>query len=383
MSHVWPSETVFERVDLFLDGQGCNFCETDLEMWGHRQRRVFTLHGPRLLVVRLGHCPDPECAGHHESVSAWGEMAIAPARLTVAWDVFAWIGHRRFARHWCVPQICGELCDSHQIDLSEDALEDYVRRYETMVAARQGDMEELRKVYAAKKSLILSIDGLQPEKGHETLYVVRELTQKRVWFAEPLLSSTNDEVQRLTACIDRGLDLVEDVQTKVRLDVEKLQAVADTLDPAHGSLDARRGAFDQLQQRFSKQKDPVARHLVKLMISFVAGLFVGPVADLPDDNLDLERWFRKPKSHERRIHGRRHAGIRLVQEGPTLVLTLDAHMHHPEPFVAEDLIPYRCAQPPPSQQAAIACRRIMRRARSSTKRAALLAELEQRYRNTH
>ena len=29
------------------------------------------------------------------------------------------------------------------------------------------------------------------------MYVVRELTQKRVWFAEPLLSSTNDEVRRL------------------------------------------------------------------------------------------------------------------------------------------------------------------------------------------
>jgi hypothetical protein len=124
-------------------------------------------------------------------------MAIAPPRLTAAWDVFAWIGHRRFARHWCVPQICGELSDSHHIDLSEDAIEDYVRRYETMVAARHGDMKELRKVYAPKQSLILSIDGIQPEKGHETLYVVRELTQKRVWFAEPLLSSANDEVRRL------------------------------------------------------------------------------------------------------------------------------------------------------------------------------------------
>ena len=46
---------------------------------------------------------------------------------------------------------------------------------------------------------MLSIDGLQPEKGHETLYVVRELTQKRVWFAEPLISATADEVQRLIA----------------------------------------------------------------------------------------------------------------------------------------------------------------------------------------
>jgi hypothetical protein len=38
---------------------------------------------------------------------------------------------------------------------------------------------------------------VKPEKGHETLYVVRELTQKRVWFAEPLISATTDEVRRL------------------------------------------------------------------------------------------------------------------------------------------------------------------------------------------
>ena len=44
---------------------------------------------------------------------------------------------------------------------------------------------------------MLTIDGLQPEKGHETLYVVRELTRKRVWFAEPLLSSAPEEVRRL------------------------------------------------------------------------------------------------------------------------------------------------------------------------------------------
>ena len=47
--------------------------------------------------------------------------------------------------------------------------------------------------------IVLSMDGLQPEKGHETLYVVRELTQKRVWFAEALISATNDEVGRLIA----------------------------------------------------------------------------------------------------------------------------------------------------------------------------------------
>ena len=199
MSHIWEPKVQLQRIDLGIKDQVCEFCETELRVRTYRKRRVFTLNGPRLLVVRLGGCPEPDCPGHHQTFSSREEMGIAPPRLTVAWDVFAWIGHRRFARHWSVPQICAELSDSHGIDLSEDAVEDYVRQYATMVAARHTDPEQLREAYAGAKSLVLAIDGLQPEKGHETLYVVRELTRKRVWFAEPLLSSTNDEVRRLVA----------------------------------------------------------------------------------------------------------------------------------------------------------------------------------------
>ena len=53
--------------------------------------------------------------------------------------------------------------------------------------------------------------------------------------------------------------------------------------------------------------------MATVMLSFLAGLFVGEQEyEAVRDNLDLERWFRLPKSHERRIHGRRHAGIRIV-----------------------------------------------------------------------
>src|SRR5436189_141063 len=45
----------------------------------------------------------------------------------------------------------------------------------------------------------LTIDGLQPENGPETLYVVREVNARRVWFAQPLLSSTAAEIQPLFA----------------------------------------------------------------------------------------------------------------------------------------------------------------------------------------
>jgi hypothetical protein len=177
------------------------------------------------------------------------------------------------------------------------------------------------------------------------------------------------------------LEAVKDAQDELRPQVEKIQAVADTLDPARGSQEDRRREFEKLQRRFSRQRDPLAQHMARLMIAFLPGLFLGSMDELPRDNLDLERWFRQPKGHERRIHGRRHAGIRLVLQGPTLAPALDAHLHHLGPFTAEELIPYHSAQPPPSQSAALRRNRVMRKARSSKLRSVLLADLEQRYRN--
>ncbi len=121
--------------------------------------------------------------------------------------------------------------------------------------------------------------------------------------------------------------------------------------------------------------------MASVMTSFLPGLFVGAgTFEEIRDNLDLERWFRLPKSHERRIHGHRHAGIRIVLEGPTLVHALDAHAAHPGPLRVDDLLPYRAAREPPCQTQALHRRTIMRRARSRKKRPLLLADLERRYR---
>jgi hypothetical protein len=131
-------------------------------------------------------------------------------RWCLGWDVLCWLGHRRFARHWSVPQLRAELQDTHQIRLSDDAITHSIGLYQTILAARQQDPARLAEVYRDSESLVLTIDGLQPEKGHETLYVVRELTRKRVWFAEPLLSSATEEVRRLivvarqwSECLDK------------------------------------------------------------------------------------------------------------------------------------------------------------------------------------
>ena len=197
MSYCWPQNTVFHHMTLDVEDRSCVSCGGFLEVYSHRQRRFFTFEGPIHLTSKLARCSAPGCPGHGATVNPEAETALVMPRWILAWDVFCWLGHRRFARHWSVPQIREELADAHQIRVSPDAIERYIGRYQCMLAARQQDPCVLAEAYRGTKALTLSIDGLQPEKGHETLYVVRELSQKRVWFAEALLSSSADEVRRL------------------------------------------------------------------------------------------------------------------------------------------------------------------------------------------
>jgi hypothetical protein len=199
MPHHWPEDTDFALLELDVIDRTCPVCGLTMYICDHRHRHFFTLDGPVHLVSKLNHCPDPRCPGHSKTKSPEIEPTIALPGWGIAWDVFCWIGHRRFSRHASIPQIRADLHDAFAIDLAVTGIANYIHRYQAMLAARQQDPEALRLLYHGADSLILSIDGLQPEKGHETLYVVRELTGKRVWFAEALLSATADEVRRLIA----------------------------------------------------------------------------------------------------------------------------------------------------------------------------------------
>ena len=156
--------------------------------------------------------------------------------------------------------------------------------------------------------------------------------------------------------------------------------VSAILNPTSGPSEERRALFEAIGDQLRAGTDPIRRQMAAVMKSFEPGLFVGgDEPGSPRDNLDLERWFRQPKGHERRIHGHRLAGVRIVQEGPTLLLALDAHLAHPEPFEVDDLRRYGKAQPPGHQLGSIHRRKVMRKARSKKKRGPLLAELERRY----
>ena len=213
MRYRWPEDTAFRRVVLDVEDRDCPGCGGRMHICDHRHHKIFSLPGPVHLVNRLVRCPERGCPGHQRTFSPAEEVrAPPPKRLwraakagwtlpwwLIGWDVFAWIGQRRFARHWSVPQVRAELSDSLRIVVSEDSIERYIGTYQRMLAARHQDPDRLAQDYRGQNDLILSIDGLQPEKGHETLYVVRELRLKRVWFAQPLLSSAAAEVHEVLA----------------------------------------------------------------------------------------------------------------------------------------------------------------------------------------
>jgi hypothetical protein len=132
----------------------------------------------------------------------------------------------------------------------------------------------------------------------------------------------------------------------------------------------RQRLYGALERDLLHDQDSIRHQRGRVMASFKAGLFAGGGrGDWPRDNLDLERWFRLPKGHERRIHGRCHAGVRIVQEGATMMLALDAHRHHPQPFTEEQLRAYRDAEVPDTQKEVLHRRKVMRAARSPKKRA--------------
>jgi hypothetical protein len=210
MAYRWPAGTAFKRIDVDVEDRACPVCACYMHVCDHRYHHLWTLQGPTQVVNRLVRCPEPSCESRGRTFSPEAELSISMPRWCLGWDVFCWLGHRRFARHWSVSQLRAELQDTHQIQLSDDAIMHYIGLYQTMLTARQQDPARLAEAYRDIESLVLTIDGLQPEKGHETLYVVRELTRKRVWFAEPLLSSATEEVRRLiivarqwSECLDK------------------------------------------------------------------------------------------------------------------------------------------------------------------------------------
>jgi len=111
----------------------------------------------------------------------------------------------------------------------------------------------------------------------------------------------DDQLEKLQDCIEQGMAEYEKDKKKIEGLLEAVVQTEKLLSPDAGTSEARQKRFHALGLRL-KKKSSKYKEMGKLMLSFEKGLFSGGDSlDLPIDNLDLERWFKTPKGHQRRI----------------------------------------------------------------------------------
>jgi hypothetical protein len=94
------------------------------------------------------------------------------------------------------------------------------------MATALADDDRLRAVLARQGRVILALDGLQPDVGHEVLWVLRDCLSGEVLLARSLLSATSADLAALVAEVAATIGVpitgvVSDGQPSVRLAVRQ------------------------------------------------------------------------------------------------------------------------------------------------------------------
>jgi len=120
-------------------------------------------------------------------------------------DVIALIGAWRFREHRSVPEMHQRLL-GRGLAISEREVTHLMQRYEELVTLRVTDRERIKARLQQQGRVILALDGLQPDVGHEVLWVVRDCLSEEILLARPLLSSTQGDLTALLLEVKRQLE---------------------------------------------------------------------------------------------------------------------------------------------------------------------------------
>lgn len=182
----------------------CDHCGKRLWVAYHRTRTVMTLQGLCRLTLVVRQCPNPACSHYHVRYHPEEEGRWALPHGEFGLDVIAAIGEWRFAEHRSVPEMHQRLL-TMGIAISEREVTHLMQRYEELVALHVADQKRLQQRLRDQKRVLLAIDGLQPDVGHEVLWVIRDCLSGEILLARPLLSSTQGDLTALLKEVKQAL----------------------------------------------------------------------------------------------------------------------------------------------------------------------------------
>jgi hypothetical protein len=116
------------------------------------------------------------------------------------------VGALRHAEHRSVPEIHREL-RRRGVAVSERSVTNLLDRYEELVALRLSENAGVRERLKEQGRAVLAIDGLQPDVGHEVLWVVRECLSGEVLLARSLLGATEKDLVPLLGEVTQALEV--------------------------------------------------------------------------------------------------------------------------------------------------------------------------------
>ncbi len=204
----------------------CGSCGEKLWVAYHSPRTVATLSGLVRLRLVVRRCVNRDCALYHEPYRPEEEGAFALPQGEFGLDVIALVGALRHAHHRSVPEIHRELC-GRGVGVCERTVTNLLDRYEELVALRFTDQAALREKLKEQGRVVLALDGLQPDVGHEVLWVVRECLSGEVLLARSLLSGTEESLAGLLGEVAKELEvpvlgIVSDGQHPIRRAVRRV-----------------------------------------------------------------------------------------------------------------------------------------------------------------
>ena len=200
--------------------QNCVSCGQ--KMWSDYDnfRTIRTLEGVVRLTLKVRRCPNRECENYHQVYRPESEGRWALPDHELGLDVIAYAGSLRYQEHRSVPQIHRALRNKG-VNICQRSVSNVLDRYDELISVSVTDGNRIEKLLGSQTQVILAIDGLQPQVGHEVLWVIRDCISESILLARSLLSSRGEDISKMLCEVVAALPqtitaIVSDGQLSIR-----------------------------------------------------------------------------------------------------------------------------------------------------------------------
>jgi hypothetical protein len=203
----------------------CPECRHRLWARYTNSRTISTLVGVLRLTLSIRRCQNADCPRFLRPYRPEAEPHFALPYHEFGLDVMALVGRLRHAEHRSIPEIHHELTRRGLV-VAQRTVTNLLDRYDELRALATADPTRLGPLLRDQRRVILAIDGLQPDVGHEVLWVLRDCLSGEILLARSLLSSTAKDLAGLITEVRKALPVpitgvISDGQGSIRKAVKR------------------------------------------------------------------------------------------------------------------------------------------------------------------